>query len=233
MVSREDLCGQQEYEGWITPRSGEPQGHAGLRRRPVGTVVSGRVDPSGNGAFQQVSTLRPLWPSLDPISQIPRQDYETSQLHKAEVVLCAARSRLQGTEVTQPSKQPLNLPASLVAPEPAAVLGFGLFLLRLCGAIGSMPFSGRSRRKLAASAASTSVDSCEEALAAHTARERPVASVSAMSSVPLPCLDFPPTQPLLGAHPLPRAFSTTSSASNRASSSSVSFILRSSSRSRA
>src|SRR5215212_6066448 len=41
------------------------------------------------------------------------------------------------------------------------------------------------------------------------------------------------TQPLLGAHPLLRVFSTTSSASSRSSSSSVSFILRSSSRSRA
>src|SRR5215204_5940043 len=41
------------------------------------------------------------------------------------------------------------------------------------------------------------------------------------------------TQPLLGAHPLLRDFSTASSASSLASSSSVSFILRSSSRSRA
>src|SRR5215208_3967655 len=41
------------------------------------------------------------------------------------------------------------------------------------------------------------------------------------------------TKPLLVAHPLLRAFSTASSASRRASSSSVSFILRSSSRSRA
>src|SRR5215211_5640488 len=41
------------------------------------------------------------------------------------------------------------------------------------------------------------------------------------------------TQALLATHPLFRAFSTTSSASSRASSSSVSFILRSSSRSRA
>src|SRR5918993_621973 len=39
------------------------------------------------------------------------------------------------------------------------------------------------------------------------------------------------TQPLLAVHPLLRAFSTISSASSRASSSSVSFILRSSSRS--
>src|SRR5215207_5712236 len=42
-----------------------------------------------------------------------------------------------------------------------------------------------------------------------------------------------PAQPLFAAHPLLRAFSTASSASSRASSSSVSFILRSNSRSRA
>ena len=58
---------------------------------------------------------------------MPQQDYEASQLHKAEVVLCAPLvADHEATEVTEPGKQPLNLLASLVAPELAAVLWLGL-----------------------------------------------------------------------------------------------------------
>ena len=35
VVSREALRGEQEHHGRFAPRSGEPQGYAGLRRRPV------------------------------------------------------------------------------------------------------------------------------------------------------------------------------------------------------
>jgi hypothetical protein len=130
---------------------------------------------------------------------------------------------------------------------PSWVLAF--FLLRLCGTIRSMLFSAPSGSEPYARICDQALGALSEEarrerrfyerdLVRRSARraygERKTRSVCQCHELgALSRLDFPPTQPPFGAHPLLRPFSTISSASRRASSSSVSFILRSSSRSRA
>src|SRR4028119_1498731 len=65
--------------------------------------------------------------SLEAISQITKQDDDAAQSHESEVVLhLPLVAHHQPPEVTQPSEQPLDLPAPLVASELATVLCLGL-----------------------------------------------------------------------------------------------------------
>jgi hypothetical protein len=69
----------------------------------------------------------PLWridQRLEDISQIPQQDNDAPETHEAEVVLGSSLvADHQPPEIAQPSEEPLDLPAPLVAPELAPVLG--------------------------------------------------------------------------------------------------------------
>src|SRR5918998_2491626 len=64
---------------------------------------------------------------LEVISQIPQQDHDAPEAREAEVVLRPPLvAHHQPTEVPEPGEQPLYLPAPLVAPELAPVLGLRL-----------------------------------------------------------------------------------------------------------
>jgi hypothetical protein len=146
---------------------------------------------------------------------MPEQDNDAPELREAEVIVHPPLvAHHQPPGVREPSEQPLDLPAPLVAPELATVLGFPLLpvptvrryhhyapffespiqRVRIVGPVFDRPLgflSGAARRERR----STRVTSCGEALAAFTARGRPEASAGAMSFVPLPRLVFPTDPP--------------------------------------
>lgn len=125
-------------------------------------------------------------------------------------------ARHQSPVPLQPSEQPLQGPATLVATQRLAVLVLPRFsrlgaiisipcFSSMCGSSGSESYTlspisraASSSRKLPESVYSTSFDSCGEAEPIVRDTETLLPTAIAMISVPLPRLVLPAARPLLG-----------------------------------